>query len=267
MNIYNFYIDDSGTRQPDRKTTAPPHGNDWFALGGVLIHEDQESRAREKIADLVGKWGISFPLHSSEIRAKSGNFSWLRDKENCALFLGDLQHLLCELDTVGLACVIDRPGYNKRYEEKYGRKKWTLCKTAFSIVVERAARFAASHDARLRVFVERSDKDGERALKRYYDEMRGVGMPFDPQSSAKYTPLPAANLAQTLYDFKVKQKSSPLMQIADLYLYPLCRGGYESTYAPFQALISAGRLIEASIDPNTIERCGTKYSCFEKTKA
>jgi hypothetical protein len=43
---------------------------------------------------------------------------------------------------LGLACVIDRPDYNHRYKEKYADERWSLCKTAFTIAVERASDIA-----------------------------------------------------------------------------------------------------------------------------
>ena len=43
----HFYMDDSGTRNPDRHPgRTPAHGYDWFALGGVLIKQEDEESAR-----------------------------------------------------------------------------------------------------------------------------------------------------------------------------------------------------------------------------
>ena len=55
----------------------------------------------------------------------------------------DLTSMLTSIPVIGLACVIDRPGYDARYREQYGRNQWQLCKTACSIAVERAAKQAA----------------------------------------------------------------------------------------------------------------------------
>ena len=44
--IINFYIDDSGTRHPDKKSgRRPAHGYDYFSLGGVLVNEKDEEQA------------------------------------------------------------------------------------------------------------------------------------------------------------------------------------------------------------------------------
>lgn len=267
MRNYIFYVDDSGTRQPDKKSTAPSHGCDWFALGGVLIAEDNEDRARNSIDLLKEKWKIDYPLHSFEIRGRCRNFAWLKNPDLANEFLFDLQELLVTLDVVGLACVIDRPGYNRRYEEKYGRQRWSLCRTAFSIAVERAVRFAAARESRLRVYVEGSDKQSEGYLRQYYDDLKSNGMPFNKDTSSKYEPVDNQVISQRLFEFKVKQKSSPLMQVADLYLYPMCRGGYEPNYRPYRTLLENGKLIDSHLEPSLVDQHGIKYSCFEKTKA
>jgi hypothetical protein len=41
--ILNFYLDDSGTRHPDHKQgKRAAHGYEWFALGGILVKEEDE---------------------------------------------------------------------------------------------------------------------------------------------------------------------------------------------------------------------------------
>jgi hypothetical protein len=80
--VVNFYIDDSGTRHPDRwPGKRPAHGYDWFSLGGILVRDEDEERARELYANFVSGWSINTPLHSSEIRGRTGNFHWLEELE------------------------------------------------------------------------------------------------------------------------------------------------------------------------------------------
>jgi hypothetical protein len=43
-------------------------------------------------------------------------------------------------------------------------------------------------------------------------------MSFATDNMAKYAPLSATELAETLYDLDFKKKSSPMVQVADLYL-------------------------------------------------
>jgi len=51
-NILNFYMDDPGTRTPDRKPLPyDPKVRDFFALGGILINEEAEGLARKLYSD------------------------------------------------------------------------------------------------------------------------------------------------------------------------------------------------------------------------
>jgi hypothetical protein len=80
--ILNFYMDDSGTRAPDRKLLPyNPMVREFFALGGVLINEDDEGSARKLYDDFCVRWSIGYPLHSVEIRHAAphhGDFSIIR---------------------------------------------------------------------------------------------------------------------------------------------------------------------------------------------
>lgn len=264
--VFNLYLDDSGTRHPTRRQgKRPKHGHDWFALGGVLIDECEEECARQLHANFCSRWNIAAPLHSSEIRSKNEGFAWLRarPKEEQDRFYEELYGLMRDCPVLGLACVVDRPGYNSRYLDLYNQQPWSLCKTAFNIVVERAAKFAKSRGAVLRVHPERCNKQEDRFLKAYYDELRLQGMPFDTSNSSKYAPLPSDELAKVLYDFKTKNKSSPLAQLADLYLWPMCIGGYDKENRPFQRLLGDEKFVDCHIPSSEIHTLGTKYSCFD----
>jgi len=262
-----LYIDDSGTRNPDRMTTLPAHGYDWFSLGGILIAEEDEAVFRQAHQAFFLRWNLdptSTFLHSSDIRAKSSAFAFLgcMPPSRQSDFLDDLYALMAQKSVTGIACVIDRPGYNVRYREKY-RQRWELCKTAFAIVVERAAKYARSHDAKLRVYAERGDVAVDRRMKGYYDSLRIHGTPFAANTSGKYAPLTADELRETLYDFKTKNKTSPLMQMADLYLWPISVGGYDGSNRTYVRLEQDGKLMDCLLDETQRPSMGIKYSCFE----
>lgn len=160
-DIVHLYLDDSGTRYPSRRLgRMPKHGNDWFALGGILVREDDEEAARTLHASFIDKWQVEAPLHSSEIRSQNARFLWLRSKteEERIAFYEELYWLMRDAPVTGIACVIDRPGYNARYEDQYRENRWMLCKTAFSVVVERSAKFAIANGQRLRVLPERCNR-------------------------------------------------------------------------------------------------------------
>jgi hypothetical protein len=266
--VLNFYMDDSGTRTPNRKALPfDPRAREFFALGGVLINEEDEAAARKLYDDFCSRWSIDYPLHSVEIRHSTGKFSWLRrHSADYGRFMNDLTRMLLSMNVLGMACVIDRPGYDARYREKYGRRQWHLCQTAFAIAVERAAKFARSSGRKLRVMPERSNKADDDRLKRYYGDLKTSGPPFDEVSSTAYSPLTATEFAQTLHEIRFKSKSSPIGQIADLFLWPVALAGYDEGNRAYVALRDAGRLIESRLSATEIEAAGSKYSCFERVR-
>ena len=73
--VSTFYIDDSGTRHPDHKAKEAQHGHDWFALGGILIDDDNIQSANAEIDAFRTRWPqlADAPLHSSEIRGQHKN--------------------------------------------------------------------------------------------------------------------------------------------------------------------------------------------------
>lgn len=72
-----LYVDDSGTRNPDRKVPLQFMFRDWFTLGGYLSREEDEGAIRTAHSNFCDIWGIPYPLHSYDIRAETGNFTWL----------------------------------------------------------------------------------------------------------------------------------------------------------------------------------------------
>lgn len=267
-NVLNFYMDDSGTRNPDRLSTATTNEQNWFALGGVMIKESDEAEARQLYREFCEHYQITYPLHSYEIRSKTGKFRWLNHftRTEQSEFLGRLERFLLRVPAIGLACIIDRDGYNARYREKYGRSRWSLCKTAFNIAVERAAKYARANDLKLRVMPERCSAKDDKKLREYYDSLRTKGLPFAEDTSSKYFPLTAENIKSTLYEFRPKDKNSPMAQIADMYLWPMCVSGYDKTNRPYNALLQAKKLIDCFCSEHEQTEIGIKYFCFESVE-
>jgi hypothetical protein len=145
-------------------------------------------------------------------------------------------------------------------------QRWSLCKSAFSISVERAAKYARANGCRLRVLPERCNKQEDQVLRGYYDELKAKGAPFAADTSDKYGPLSAAELRATLYEFKLKAKTSPMAQLADLYLWPMCMGGYRTDNRPYKRLREDGKLIECGIPSEDWPMLATKYYCFDLVK-
>jgi hypothetical protein len=262
-------LDDSGTRHPDRKPgKKPDHGYDWFALGGIIFDEDDENEIRDLHSTFMDRWGITKPLHSVEIRAKTSNFAFLGVLESteAVRFYEELYQLMRSVPVLGHACVVDRPQYNARYFEKYGSQRWLLCKSAFAIVLERSAKYARTKEAKLRVQIEQSDKFTDKTIKSYYDDIKAEGMPFAKDTSSKYKPANQSDLGSTLYEFRTKKKTSPLMQLADLFLWPLCMGGYNAECRPYARLVADKKVIDCVLEHQDLDGLGVKYYCFDNKK-
>lgn len=267
---YVLCLDDSGTRHPTRNPgRKPAHGNDWFALGGILFEEDNESEIRELHTQFCSRWKITAPLHSSEIRAKASAFSFvgkLTDSDQIA-FYEELYLLMKHIPALGFGCVVDRPGYNARYLKMYREsERWLLCKSAFAISIERSAKFVSERGGRLRVYVERSDPRTDRMMRGYYNCLKQEGMPFSKKNSEKYNPVDSLYLKETLFEFRVKNKTSPLMQFADLFVWPIAMGGYNQECRPYARLKEDRKLLDSIVAEEKLEALGIKYYCFDKKK-
>jgi hypothetical protein len=61
--VLNFYMDDSGTRMPNRKPLPyRPEVREFFALGGVLINEEDEGPARKLYDDFLCPMDDKLPV-------------------------------------------------------------------------------------------------------------------------------------------------------------------------------------------------------------
>jgi hypothetical protein len=265
VRTVHLYLDDTGSRKLDHKPNYRPPRFDFFGLGGVLVDEEDEGAARDLHRAFCAGWAIDYPLHSSSIRSRHKRFAWLRDlsKSDLERFQASLEEFILAWPVVCIAAIIDRPGYNARYAAKYAGERWRLCKTAFTILIERSARVAIERHRKLRVYPEKTGLKEDGYLRGYYNDLRANGMPFDSNNSTIYEPLSADEFKDALYEFRLKEKSSPLSQIADLILYPMARGGYEPDYRPYRKLREAGKLIDCVLPRDDVPRRGIKYSCFD----
>jgi hypothetical protein len=258
--ILHYYIDDSGTRKPDRhpETSTDPS---WFSMGGLLIWDSDKEALERSHEQFFQKWEIDEPLHSVDIRHRKGQFSWLADGEKHRIeqFYGDLDAMILEAPIFVHGCVIDRPGYWNRYHEKYGSSRWSLCKTAFSVAIERAAKIAQCEGALLKVHVERCSKKVDKRIRGYFQDMKLNGMPFNSKTSSIYKPLAQEELRALLDDIDFKTKENVIMQLADVVLFPICKVAYSPGYMPFEKLHDAGKLA----DVHYSDQMKIKYSCFD----
>ena len=90
-------------------------------------------------------------------------------------------------------------------------------------------------------------------------------MPFDEGNSSEYSGLPPEEFREGVLGdpARVTKKGAPLVQIADLYLYPMVKGGYVDGYPPYDQLVAANRIIDAQLAEEFRAALGVKYSCFD----
>jgi len=264
---YYLYIDDSGTRFPDKTDDlVRADGMDHFALGGVLVAHEDIHKIIAMHEKFCKKWDITYPLHSTEIRGKRRTFAWLEESAKTnEKFLGELQDFLLSIPVIGFASVVHRPGYNARYEELYKEKRWWMCKTAFSILLERTGKYLLDVDGVAEVRFEGVGKREDDALIQYAKNLKVEGMPFATETSNKYNDLKAKDFKNIFMgDPRWRKKVNQFVQIADLYLYPMAKRKYDPTYNPWVKLFEYKKVIDALIPEEKWSERGIKYSCFDE---
>ena len=91
-----------------------------------------------------------------------------------------------------------------------------------------------------------------------------IDYPLDEGTSGHYNPLVAKDYRRiVLGEPQRRTKNSPPIQIADLILYPMAKGGYDPDYYPYRKLKEAGKLIDCVVPKEDIPLLGIKYSCFD----
>lgn len=261
----DLYIDDSGSRLPNRSPAlVRKDGIDAFAFGGYIVPSEEATQINTLHANFIAKHAINIPLHSTKIRCQKDEFRWLgRDKVRAQAFYDDLNSLMTSAPGYSTACVIHRPGYNARFEDRYGEERWRLCKSAYFILVERAAKYAASQGRRLKIFAEATGKREDKAVREYHRILREEGLPFQATTSDKYAPLQAKDFSSILMKNPTfVKKDNPRIQLADLLLYPLVKGQYDPTYKPYMLLITHQKLIDNQLLNDDVSVMGIKKYCF-----
>ncbi len=259
---FALFLDETGSPKPNRKDACP-----YFGFGGVLVKRQDERVIRDRLDCFKSNWDMKSEtlLHGSEIRARKRGFAWLGkcSEEEQERFFDELTNVITSLPIILTACVVDRQGYLNRYEAQYGTNTWEMMRSAFCIVVERAAKYIASEGGKLMVYFEKIGKKEDRIIKGYFNELRSKGSPFNPSTSDKYSPLDRNEYAQLLRGIEGLPKTRSELQVADLCLYPLARGKREPNNRAFQSLKSNRLLINDRIEESEIERLGIKYYCFD----
>lgn len=259
---FALYIDESGSPKPNPKDKAP-----YFAVGGVLIKHEDESTIRQKVAEFKQRWRIdeSTPLHGNEIRSRKRSFAWLglKSEEELNQFFQDLTDMITQCPIIAHGCVISRSGYLNRYSEQYGTNTWEMMKSAFSILLERVSKFVSLQEGKVIVYFEKAGKKEDKLIRNCFNDLRCQGAPFNPQTSGKYTPLEPEHLQQVLIGIEGKSKSNPILQVADLCLYPIAISKEKPQNRAFHALEQHRKLIDTILESSELESVGIKYYCFD----
>lgn len=265
MANYIFYMDETGSRHPDKKSDASRAGRDWFALGGILIKQEDKDSIKQQHAAFCAKWNVNRPLHLTDMQAERKGFSWLGrlPEEDRSNFWSDYKRFLSSLPVIGHACVIDRPGYVRRgYLEQHKNNRWLLCRSAFDIVVERAAKIAKKDNRRLSIVFE-GDVGINETIKGYFKNLKENGLAFDGGRSEKYKPFSQNDFSETLATIEYKGKSNALLQIADSYIYSIARSKYDPKFGLYRQLRDRRKIINFVLSNEEIPSMGVKYYCFD----
>lgn len=259
-----LWIDESGSRHPDKKPDPSRAGRDWFAIGGIVVKSEDEQIVKSEHVKICKNWNIKDPFHMTDMLSKNKKFSWLGriTDETHDMFWGDYKRFLSIIPVIGVGCVIDRPGYVKRgYLQKHGANKWLLCRSAFDIVVERSAKMAKMEGRKLRVVFE-GDVGINETIKGYFKNLKDNGLEFDPSTSSKYNPLTKSEFSSILTTIEYKNKQSELLQVADSYVYAIARQAYERNFHIYRRLRDAKRIANFAVPPQHVSEMGIKHYCF-----
>jgi hypothetical protein len=262
---FDLYIDDSGSRLPDKGDRQDRRdGIDAFGLGGILVKAEEAPSIYSLVEELRSQFHLAGPLHSTKIRCRKEEFSWLQtDKTRANAFYSSIEAIIQLMPGWVTASVVHRPGYNARYEKRYGGARWRLCRTAYQILLERCAKFAKAHGRRLKVYAEETGKAEDRSMQEYHKNLLDNGAEFDQAQSAKYIPMTPHDLRKVVIrNVSFIQKKVPFAQAADLVLYPLIKGRYQPSYPPFRMLCEIKKVLDFALTGETVN-CGVKYSCFD----
>jgi hypothetical protein len=210
---FALFIDESGSPKPNPKDTTP-----YFALGGILVERIDEEIIKKAVADFKQRWHISLdtPLHGNEIRSRKRKFAWLGklSEQERDEFMEDLTQTITSLPIIVHACVVSRIGYHNRYLDRYGDDTWEMMKSAFSILVERSIKYVGDRDESIMIYYEEAGKREDNLLKKYFNELRASGHPFDANNASKYSPLSGNEISKRLRGIdREKEKQSNFTNI------------------------------------------------------
>ena len=120
-----------------------------------------------------------------------------------------------------------------------------MAQTAYSVLLDSSGRHAIRLDRTLKVFFEQSGRREDRELVRFHRDFKtgrltSAGFPGRAQMLMG-PPLSAVLPGEP----RRRTKQTPMIQIADLILYAVAKGGYDPDYRPYRRLQESGKLVVA----------------------
>lgn len=259
---FALFIDESGSPKPNRKDQAK-----YFALGGVFLERVDEALVAAELSAFKRRWDIddNVALHGNEIRARKKHFAWLGKLPEAQQerFMVDLSSTITALPIIVHACVVCRTGYLDRYLDQYGTDTWEMMKSAFTILTERSAKYAGKNNGSIMIYYEEAGKKEDQLIEQYFHELRSGGHPFDPINASQYSPLSGEELSKCLRGIEGKKKNNPILQVADLCLYPTARGRRNPKDRAYESLRSSKILVDTQLEAGELNSLGIKYYCFD----
>jgi hypothetical protein len=261
LREFALYLDESGSQKPSPHDRTP-----FFAMGGVIIERGSEEIIKSLLDSFKTRWGIDIdtPLHATEMRSKKKKFSFLKDfsDEQRSIFYTDLHNVIASCPIVIHACVISREGYIKRYLDIYGEDTWEMMRSSFSILLERSAKYVQKQKGKLMVYYEEIGRKEDKKLKKYFNEIRLNGLPFNQNTSQKYNPCTTEILSKILSGIEGKRKDDSVIQIADYCLHPIANAKLNPDNRAYHAFKNNNLIVDCIIQPEEIDEIGVKYYCY-----
>ena len=185
-----------------------------FVLGGVIVDQDYaDGSLAEAITDfkqrLFGRTDIV--LHTADIVRTRNGFEGLKSAEFSALFYGELNSLMRQLQYSVVACIIHKDEHYCHYEA-YGLDPYHL---GLNVLVDIFCSVVGRSRNGGLIVAEERDEILDSDLRRAWSTLRTKGTPY-----AK--PRVVRNTIQTL-DLRGKKENLAGLQLADLVVSPIGR--------------------------------------------
>lgn len=209
---YTLFIDECGDQNLEKFDKTFP----LFTLCGILVPQYKLKWLETKVKSLKRElWGTEeIIFHSREIRNCTNAFINLLDGETKNRFYSRINEILGTDDVyVIICCCILKEPFIERFntgEDVYG--------LSLKYIIERAIFHIDDNtdgNAKLRIVVERRNKNQNQALLKYYNGLRVTGTKW----------VTADRLTNRIKSFSFQDKKDNVigLQIADLIAYPISR--------------------------------------------